>query len=219
MMKKTFVLCNALLLSFIVSVSQTALANDDNPLKDASFERQLPPGQGGWILFDQTRFSADQARSGSQSMYNWGFSRTLPSPPFLQGTVSGSYQEFLASPGSQWRLTGYGMTPAPLKGGLAFGIVQMSFFDAQGNDLGTVETSARNTPKAKTSNQVNKQTPVGEWIFLDTGVATAPANTVKVHAFTLYVDYSGSDISQGVYFDDLKLCALNAEDTKGSACK
>ena len=105
MKKKMCVFFNALLLTLIVSVPQYVLANDDNLLKDASFELQLPPDQGGWMLFDQSRFSSDQARSGSQSIFNWGFSRTMPSPPFLIGAASGSYQEFPASPGSKWRMT------------------------------------------------------------------------------------------------------------------
>jgi len=218
-MKKTFVFCNALLFTFIISAPQSVLANGDNPLKDASFEQQLPPDQGGWTLFDQSRFSSDQARNGKQSMFNWGFSRTVPSPPFLLGTVSGSYQEFAAAPGSQWQLSGYGMVANKFRGSLAYGIVQMSFFDAQGNDLGTVETSDNKTPKAKTSNRVNSKTPVGEWVLLDTGIATAPANTTTVQAFTLYVDYSGSGIAQGVYFDDLRLCNLDDDDNKGSNCK
>lgn len=219
MKKKQFVFCNILLFSLIVFVPQSTLASDDNALKDASFELQLPPEQMGWKLFDQSRFSSKHARSGSKSMFNWGFSRTIPSPPFLLGTVSGSYQEFPADPGSQWQLTGYGLMPNALKGALAFGIVQVSFFDNHGNDLGTVETSDKKTPLAKTSNEVNKKKPTGEWVFLDTGVATAPANTSKIHAFTLFVDYSGSNIPQGVYFDDLRLCALDTDESNDSTCK
>jgi len=206
MKNKQLVFCKALLFSLIICTHQAVLANDDNPLKDAGFEQQLSPDQGGWTLFDQSRFS---------SMFNWGFSQAIPSPPFLRGTASGSFQEFPATPGSQWRLSGYGMTPTALKGSLAFGIVQLSFFDDEGNDLGTVETSDSKTPKAKLSNQVNTQTTVNEWVLLDIGIATAPPNTTKVQAFTLYVDYSGSGIPQGVYFDDLVLCNLNS----GSVCK
>lgn len=88
----------------------------------------------------------------------------------------------------------------------------MSFFDADGNDLGTVETAGSTTSRAKTSNEVNNQTPVGEWILLDTGIATAPAGTATVQAFTLYVDFSGSNTAQGVYFDDVSLCALENDD-------
>ena len=94
----------------------------------------------------------------------------------------------------------------------------MSFFDADGNDLGTVETVGSKIAKAKTSNQVNARTPAGKWVLLDTGVATAPAGTAAVQAFTLYIDYSGSNISQGVYFDDLSLCALGDDDDGQSGC-
>ncbi len=213
------VLCVALLGTLLVSAPEAARADDGtNPLKDASFELQLAPKQGGWILFEQSLFSPDEARSGSQSMFNGAFSRTVAYHPFFVGTVSGSYQEFPAGPGSRWRLTGFGVTSTPLQGTPAFGIVQVSFFDALGNDLGTVETADSKTAQAKTSNEVNNQTPAGEWIFLDTGIATAPAGTATIQAFTLYVDFSGSNTAQGVYFDDLSLCALD-DDDDDSACK
>ena len=202
-----------------VVIPQVALADGENHLGDASFEPRLLPDQDGWILFDESMFSTDEARSGSQSMFNWGFSRSVPYPPYFVGTVSGSFQEFPAAPGSRWRLTGFGAAPTALRGAPAFGIVQVSFFDALGKDLGTVETAGNKTPLAKTSNKVNSQTPAGKWIFLDTGIATAPAGTATVQAFTLYVDFSGSDTSQGVNFDDLSLCALEDGDDDGSQCK
>ena len=219
MKKKPIIYCAALLGTLLVSAPQATRANDDNPLRDAGFELQLATDQGGWNLFDNSSFSTDEARSGGQSMFNWGFSRTVAYPPYFIGTASGSYQEFPAGPGSRWRLTGFGVTPTTLEGAPAFGIVQVSFFDALGNDLGTVETSGSNTPRAKTSNEVNNLTPAGEWTFLDTGIATAPADTAIVQAFTLYVDFSGSNTSQGVYFDDLSLCALDDDEDDEVACK
>jgi len=185
---KTIVLCTAVLGTLLAFTPLAALADDDNPLKDPSFERQLPPDQGGWTMFDESLFSSDQARSGHQSMFNTGFSRTVAYAPFFVGAVSGSFQEFPAEPGSQWRLTGFGLTSTSLDGTPAFGIVQVSFFDADGKDLGTVETAESTTARAKTSNEVNSQSPVGEWVFLDTGTATAPAGTTTIQAFTLYVD-------------------------------
>ena len=188
-----------------------AQADDGGLLKDASFELKLPADEGGWDTFEISMFSRNYARSGSQSMFNAGFSRTVPYNPFFLGNASGAFQEFPAEPGSRWRLTGYGLTPRPLVGTPAFGILQLSFFDAKGKDLGTVET-ADGDVKAKGSNQINNQSAVEEWIFLDTGVVTAPARTATVQAFTLYVDYSGSDITQGVYFDDLTLYAVDGDE-------
>ena len=202
----------------ILVASGAAAANGGNQLKDPGFELQLTPSQGGWTLFEQSRFSTRQARTGSQSMYNGGFSQKTFSPPFLLGSASGAYQEFPATPGSRWHMSGFGMAPSALRGTPAFGILQITFFDADGNDLGTVETSGKNVAPAKTSNQVNNRAPAGEWTRLDTGIATAPPGTASVQAFTLYVDYSAANVSQGVYFDDVVLCAL-PEDGAGSDCR
>lgn len=180
---------------------------DENVLKDPSFELQLPTDQGGWSVFDpnQSWFTADRARSGQQSLLNTAFFG-----------VAGSFQEFSAEPGSIWRLTGYGLTATPLFGGpAAFGIVQFSFFDEFGNDLGTVETAGQQFP-ALISNRVDQATPADRWIFLDTGIGTAPEGTATIQAFTLYIDFSGN-FGQGVYFDDLKLCALEG-DGNGLEC-
>ena len=203
----------ALLVASIIGLAISAgssLADGHNPLKDASFEERLSADDGGWGLFEQSKFSDGHARTGSQSMYNGGLSKTVAYHPYFIGSVSGSFQEFPAEPGSRWRLTGYGMAVAKLLGTPAYGIVQVSFFDADGNDLGTIETLEA-TARAKTSNEVNNQSPVGEWIFLDTGAATAPEGTAAVQAFTIYVDFSGSNTAQGVYFDDLVLCNLDSE--------
>ena len=208
--------CATLFAASIALAPVVALSEEDALLSDAGFE--LEGDEGGWRIFEIGKFSGDHARSGSQSMFNGAFSRTVPHPPYFVGAVSGSYQELAAEPGSRWRLTGYGMTPTALKGTPAFGIVQVSFFDADGNDLGTVETQGGGDgTKAKTSNEITGRAPAGEWIRLDTGIATAPEGTAVIHAFTLYVDYSGSNTSQGVYFDDLVLCAVDGDST-AEAC-
>ncbi len=203
----------ALLAAF---ASGAAVADEHTALVDASFENRTPRTEGGWTLFDQSAVSSEHARSGERAMYNAGFSQTTTYPPYFVGMASGSFQELPAEAGSRWQLTGYGMTPVTLSGAPAFGIVQISFFDAEGNDIGTVETAESSTSKAKTSNEVNNQTPAGEWTFLDTGVATAPEGTTSVQAFTLYVDYSGTNRSQGVFFDDLTLCEVSSDE---AACQ
>jgi len=162
-----------------------------NLLLDAGFEQQTPATQGGWYPFYGAWFSSDYARSGNWSMF-------VPTDP----GVGGSFEQYPAAPGSQWRLTGYGMTPTTLEGSPAFGVIQISFFDINGNDLGTVETTGT-YPPAKLSNSVDWSTPVNAWQFLDTETATAPEGTSYIQAFTIYVDFSG--FYQGVYFDDLNL--------------
>ncbi len=203
----------ASLVALLFGASAVSLADGHSPLKDAGFELQLPADEGGWTVFEISLFSKNYAKTGSQSMFNGGFSRTVPFQATFTGNASGAFQEFEAAVGSRWRLTGYGLTPATLEGTSAFGILQVSFFDADGNDLGTVETSDGKT-KAKTSDELNRKSAAGEWIMLDTGVATAPEGTATIQAFTLFVDYSGSNKTQGVYFDDLSLCELSeGEDT------
>lgn len=202
----------ALLIASFVGAPSATLGDNSVELKDADFEQQTTPDDGGWEMFEISLFSRNYARSGSYSMFNGGFSRTVPLQGTFVGNASGAYQDFPAAAGSRWRLVGYALTPETLKGTTAFGILQVSFFDADGNDLGTVET-ADSATKAKLSEQVNKNSPVGEWIFLDTGVATAPAGTAKTQAFTMFIDYSGSEMTQGVYFDDLTLCKLGEDGT------
>lgn len=201
---------NKLAASLLVALLATAPAlaeAADNMLLNPGFEQRVSPADGGWGMFEISMYSRNQARSGSWSMFNGGFSRTVAYHPYFVGNVSGAFQEVDAEPGSRWRLVGHGLTPRALEGGSPFGLVQLSFFDADGNDLGTVETAGGDT-KAKTSNRVDAKSGAGEWIRLDTGIATAPAGTVTVQAFTLFVDYSGADVTQGVYFDDLSLCAV-----------
>ncbi|MEL6183423.1 MAG: hypothetical protein AAFU79_02280 [Myxococcota bacterium] len=201
------------LLAFLLSIPGVAAqAAEDRP-KDASFEKRLGASEGGWRSFGGT-VSTKKARSGTHSMAN-----------FTPRGTSGSYQEFPAQPGSRWRLAGYGLAPAKLKGASAFGIVQLTFFDAAGKDLGTVETAGNKYP-ALASNRIEAGSPANEWILLDTGVGTAPPGTATIQVFTLYVDYPaalhGAPLAatsyQGVYFDDLKLCELSPDDD-GSSCK
>ncbi len=167
-----------------------------NLLVDPGFELQTPPEQGGWSYWNGW-FSADfGAHSGQWAMLESGWY-----------SVAGSVEQFPAAPGSQWRLTGYGMAPFGLVGSEenpAYGIVQFTFFDIFGNDLGTVETQEAEWP-AKLSNPVDPSAPAGEWVFLDTGVATAPTGAAYIQAFTIYVEYSGKIWEQWVCFDDLDL--------------
>ena len=205
--------CFATFVALLVGAPHITIASNGSQLNDAGFEAQVNADEGGWQLFEISMYSKNHARSGSQSMFNGGFSRTVPFQAAFTGNASGAFQEFPAAAGSRWRLTGYGLTPTTLEGTTAFGVVQVSFFDSDGNDLGTVET-ADGTIKAKTSAELNRTAAAGEWIFLDTGVATAPEGTATIQAFTLFVDYSGSERAQGVYFDDLKLCLVD-EDYEG----
>ncbi len=170
----------------------TANLKAGNLLVDPGFELQTPAEQGGWMPSGDTWWTADAAHSG-----NWSIAH------FAWNAVSYAFQWFPAAPGSQWRMTGYGMPPWGLAEEPAFGLIQVSFFDIDGNDLGTLETSGTGP---KISNPVDWGTPLSQWQFLDTGVATAPEGTAFIHAFTLYVDLASD--WQGVCFDDVALEVL-----------
>jgi hypothetical protein len=180
----------------IANLANAAPCDDaGNVLTDPSFEKQTPADRGGWVTFGGL-FSTEYARSGIWSMLN-----------AAAFDVVGSYEQIPAAPGSRWRLTGYGFAPAQLVGSPAGGLLQVTFFDAAGNDLGTVETAGQQFP-AKTSEDLNSSTPVNIWILLDTGTATAPAGAAFIQAFTLYIDFSGNSYQQRVFFDDLNLQVL-----------
>ena len=174
-----------------------ASEDDGNVLIDPGFELQTSADDGGWILFGGF-FTSDVARTGGWSMGN-----------AASDGASGTFQSFPAEPGSQWRLTGYAQAPDGLVGDPAFGIVQLTFRDADGNDIGTVETAGDEFP-ALTSASINAATPAAQWTFLDTGVGTAPEGAATIEAFTLYLDFTGT--LQRVAFDDLELCELEEVD-------
>lgn len=182
-----------------ISISTTALAADENVLFDESFEQELPAADGGWNIGANAEVRTGVARTGQRALAIGA-----------ENGVEVVFQQFPASPGSQWQLSGFGLAPAALTGNPAFGIVQISFFDAAGNDLGTVETQGESV-LALTSNPVDGSSPTNEWIFLDTGVATAPAGTARVDVFALYLSFNGP--FQEVLFDDMKLCEL--EESEG----
>ena len=162
-----------------------------NLLVDPGFENQTPAAQGGWLSFGGF-FSLDYAHNGIRSMF-------VPT----DFGVPGAFQQFPAAPGSKWQLTGYGLTASFLQGSL--GLIQFTFFDSSGHDLGTVETSGNQFP-AKTSNPIDATSTPLVWTRLDTGIATAPAGTAYVQAFVIFINFTG--IAQGVYFDDLDLEVL-----------
>jgi hypothetical protein len=184
-------LIHAVVVSAVLAVP--SLAHAGNILVDPGFEQRTPPAQGGWTLFGAA-FSSGQARSGRWAMLDQAWFG-----------VVGAFQQYPAAPGSRWQLTGSGLAPVQLEGAVAFGVLQVSFFDAQGRDLGTVETAGGPVP-AKVSASIDASTPPGSWTRLDTGVATAPAGAAYVQAFTLYVDFSG--FAQAVLFDDLRMDVL-----------
>lgn len=178
-----------------------------NLLTDPGFESgtPVPSGIGGWGPFNGAEFSTEQAFTGTYSMKLLG-----------NNSVPGAFQALPASPGEVFTLTGYALAPQPLAGPAdPFGGIQISFFDASGNDLGTVETPGAAAADFRGVNNPAGEFVAGEWEFLSV-TATAPANAVQIQAFPIYIDFSGNE--QGIYVDDMTLVPEPASLTLLGAC-
>ena len=68
MKMNTIVVSTALAGILLAASPEAARADAHTTLKDPSFELQLPPAEGGWVLFETSSYSSDKARSGSRSI-------------------------------------------------------------------------------------------------------------------------------------------------------
>jgi hypothetical protein len=166
-----------------------------NLLSDPGFESgtAVPSAVGGWALSNGGGpFTTAQARTGSFSMEEsggGGFQVPL------------SFQALPSSAGLSYDLTGFGLITTAPQAGANFGGVQITFFsgpNGTGTNLGTVQTTPGN---ALFSNEITSASPLNTWISLDTGIATAPAGTQSLEAFTIVVDANPTT----AFFDDISL--------------
>jgi hypothetical protein len=176
------------------AVAMLVLGNNaiqaQNLLVDPGFESH-GTAVGDWIPFNGGAFSTAQARTGTYSMLNSGGGGY---------SVPGSYETFATAPGLQYDFTGYGLAPTTPGVG-SFAALQITFWsgpNGSGANLGTVATSPGN---AQQSNFINANSPLNTWIFLDTGIAQAPAGAQSFQVFTIVVDQNATT----AYFDDLSL--------------
>jgi hypothetical protein len=91
----------------------------------------------------------------------------------------------------QFDLTAYGMITNANTTGSAF--IQVSFFGTNGAGIGPAMLSNRidsNTPPALISSPGSLPTS-GTWIFLDTGVITAPTGTAYMDVYGISVNVVG----------------------------
>lgn len=181
--------------AFTLSMATSSRANlltDPGAEQGISAPNPNPTSIPGWSFFNGAGFSSAFALSGTQSL-----------ALVTQNNVPGAFQQFAASGGQAWTMTGFGMTPTLLNGNPGFGLLQITFFsgpNGTGTDLGTVETSPGN---AFASAQINNTTTPGAWTPLSV-TAHAPAGAQSMQAFALVVDFNSTGV-EGVYFDDLTL--------------
>jgi len=174
-----------------------------NLLTDPGFENQIsapnpnPTGTPGWANFSGAGFlSTPAAHSGSWVLYT----------PDDGGNyaVPGTYEDFAASPGEVFTLSGWVYTPnALVTNSNDFAILQMSFFSgsppsnyATGTNLATDGVNIGDPIGGGAI-----PLPQGVWTYASV-TGTAPAGTNSMGAYILNID---ADSNADFYFDDMSL--------------
>jgi len=172
-----------------LAVSTLSTQGAANVLVDPNFDLGA-----GWTTFNGAHYD------------NTGPTLSAPNSMNLitLNNVPGAFEQFPAVAGDAWSATGSGYTPNPLLGqpfgGASFGGLQITFFDAANNNLGTVETSPGN---AKFSNMIDQTSPAAQWIPLAV-TAHAPAGTAYGQVFAIMIDF-GSPAPEGIYVDNMSM--------------
>ena len=184
-------LSHALLcVSVVVAGLVAALSASANLLNDPSFELNTAGSAGGWNIVNG---SVRSTGAWQQPPATGGHSIRLPAgtstPLCYQGPLNSNLTNITA--GMQFELTAYGLITNSISSGFAG--IQISFFDANGVGTAPAFFSNKidsNTPPASITSPSNLPAN-GTWIFLDTGVVTAPANTAFMDVYGISVNVVG----------------------------
>jgi hypothetical protein len=175
-------------------------------LADPGFEQQLtapnpnPNGQAGWANFGGATFLETGVAHGG----SW----VLDTPAGGGGySVPGTYQDFAASPGETFTLSGWVYTPnALVPNSNDFAILQLSWFTGAppnnyggGTGLGSTGVDV-GTPAGGGGVAL----PQDVWTFVSV-TATAPADTASMGAYLLDIN---ADSNGTFYFDDMSLTVV-----------
>lgn len=158
-----------------------------NLLFDPGFESGTPvPGAfGGWATVVDAAFSQSYHHSGTWSMDNY----------YVPGGFHGvSVQGTAVTPGADYSLTGWALTPQTLSNPGSLGYLILYFTDVNGGLIGQYLTSP----------PLDNTAPANTWVQLSVE-GTAPANAASVFAETTLWNPGPGD---AVYFDDLNLTVV-----------
>jgi len=180
----------------LVVLGLTAITAQANSLLNPGFETLSPSNTAAnWTQFNVSGVSQTNntlfpitAHSGANSM------QTQP-PANTNFDASGAFQDVVASPGQNWRLTGYILNwqNSQLGGPGTFATAQLAFLDSTNGIISTFDAP-----------HFGFQAPFALNVWTNFEVdATAPANTAHVRTYVLYVGDSAGVGS--AYFDDLNL--------------
>ena len=189
MKTKTRLISTAACIIAALAFSNLSTQAAANVLVDPNFDLGV-----GWTTFNGAHYD------------NTGPTLSAPNSMNLitLNNVPGAFEQFPAVAGDAWSATGSGYTPNPLLGqpfgGASFGGLQITFFDAANNNLGTVETSPGN---ALFSNMIDQTSPAAQWIPLAV-TAHAPAGTDHGQVFAIMIDF-GAPAPEGIYVDNMSM--------------
>jgi hypothetical protein len=193
--------CLAAALAFTTSTTQA-----QNLLTDPGFESGAP-GQpnpipipagvgGGWAVFNGATYSTAHPETGLWSIQETegaGVAWNFEAPYQVIGSVSAGQKYTLTAD----YMTTTGITEAP--GGYVPAVIQLTFLNAAGGDIGTVETGGVG------ANAV-QYTPAGlnTWY---TGVvsATAPAGAAYVAPYLAFMENGSQTGADTLYWDNASL--------------
>ena len=193
--------CLAAVLSLAPSTTQA-----QNLLVDPGFESGAP-GQnnpipipagvgGGWAVFNGAAYSQAHPEFGSWGIQEaqgiaqaWNFE----APYQVLGGVSAGQKFTLTAD----FMTTTGISEAP--GGYVPAVIQLTYFNAAGADLGTVETSGGGALAVQ-----YRPAAINTW-YEGTVTATAPANAVYVAPYLAFMEDGSQTAADTLYWDNAYL--------------
>jgi hypothetical protein len=197
--------------AFTLAMSTTSKAQ--NLLADPGMEQELtapnpnPNGLAGWANFGGTSFlTTGLAHSGTNVLYT---------PDNGGGySVPGSYQDFAATAGQTWTLSGWVYTPNLLvSNSNDFAILQLQFFTgappsnyAGGTAIGSAVGVNVGTPIGPGPTTV--PLPQGVWTFVSVSATAANAGINHVNSVGAYILNINADANADFYFDDMSLTVV-----------
>jgi PEP-CTERM motif len=159
-------------------------------ISDPGFESGtfVPGGTGGWdSLSGSPAFAQDNTHSGA-----WSLKASLA----IGSAICLAHQWVAVEPGTQYQLTGWGLTPARLATTVE-GYITFNFADANHVHISSGYFSLK----------ITSGSPLATWIPLSAS-ATAPANAAFAEITAGVASLVQPFGNNSVYFDDMNLAAV-----------
>jgi hypothetical protein len=150
----------------------------------------LPGGaNGGWAAtFNGASFSAAAAETGLQGLGD-------TQGPGVAWNFAGTYQIVSGvSGGQKYTFSMDAMSPTGFSSSYGPAFLQLTYFNAAGTDLGTVETSPGNANAIHFS-------PTGNWANYSVS-ATAPSGAVYIAPYAAFMENGSQTTTETVFFDN-----------------